>query len=332
MGEKIEKTRITIFSTKTIGEEGCLFGKSAKETAHDEQKIFLQNYFSRSFKIINQLEHLLKMENGNESLKNIFLKRINEIKEISGADSAENIAKLMTDGDNRIKEEYTLDDNEIAIKECLDDEIKTQNTIALCNRVNKWELRKELIDLCRDSKEWEKINKKSTMYQIYTSHVYALHCLEPEDMDKEMDQWLPCLIQCAHALTGRPSNGIDLQLVLHDAEFGRNTPFTKFDVMALDKNEDVTKAFPATQKFLDKNDECKILFFQHTTNPVTRILRTPIDDNNGDVIHEKVSDIILSYGRLGILKESSKKALDSENGIDESKMLDAKLIKLTKNL
>lgn len=329
MSDIRQKTIITIFSTKTIGEEECLFGKDAKTTTHNEQEIFLHNYFSRNIKVTKQLEHILKSEDGQVHLRILFQEKLKKQKEEFGISAIED---LMTEGDKSLKSEFSLDDNEVAINERISDEIKKQMIIDLYNRVEKWNLRTEVIGLCEGSEEWNKVLKKSNMYQIGSNHVYALHCLEEEDMDIERNQWIPCLVQCARALTGQPANGVVIQLVLHDAEFGKNTQYTKHDVMVLEKKEDVVRDFPSVNNYLEDNDECSILFFQHTTNPVTKILRTPVDDNNGDCVHENVRTVILSYGEFGKLIKDSNETLDSDNGIDASKSIDKKLIELTKKM
>lgn len=321
----MDKTMITIFSTKTIGEEGCLFGKTAKLTAHSEQSPFLYDYFSRNMELTKQLDYLTGYEEGRRELYDIFQKKLETVNE-------NEIVDLMTPEDLRIKNDYSLDDNIIAINERINEEINNRMIIELYNRVEKWNLRTEVIGLCEGSEEWNKVLKKSNMYQIGSNHVYALHCLEEEDMDIERNQWIPCLVQCARALTGQPANGVVIQLVLHDAEFGRNTPYTKHDVMVLEKKEDVVRDFPSVNNYLEENDECSILFFQHTTNPVTRILRTPIDENDGDKIHESVRSVILSYGEFGKTIKKSNEILGSESGIDESKTLNKKVIEQFKNI
>lgn len=320
-----DKKKITIFSTKAVGgKEGeKLFDEKTPKVDNPVVQDLLRGYFSskvENVKVKEPLKQLLNKDGGSELLKFFFDEKLKEI----GA----NMKSLKTKHDIKFMEDNGLsddDDLDSIIGDVVRNEFDQKDADALVERVKLWGLTQKVLE---NSKEWEKIVKKSTMYRIGESDVYALHCLEPEDMDINKYSWLPCLLKCAFVLTDHPAEGLKIQLVMHDAEFGRETEYAKHDTMVLETRNEVEREFRVVmdEELLKENDECSILFFQHTSNPVTRILNTP--ETDGEKVHESVKNVITSLGQLKVYKEESKEA----KTIKECKAADDKLMKMIDQL
>lgn len=330
MNEK--KKTITIFSTKMVQVEEGLFDKNAKEVDRAKTGEFLEPYFSRTINVTRMLESMVQTEAGKTRLLGLFQNKINQVK--GGKDKADaaaikTLVGMRTMNDMEFIKKYPVvgadEKVEMLFGVNIKDELNNPSDMNLSRRVERWGLRDEVIKLNKDSEEWKKVQRKSTVYQIGESNVYALHCLDEEDMDREKKAWLPCLLNCAFALAGRPAGGLKIQLVMHDAEFGRDTEYAKHDVMLLEDKAAVESEFEVVNGMLGENDDCCILFFQHTVNAVTRILNTPVSGEAGDSVHEKVGAVVESYGKLKEIKKDAREALDAEDGIAKCKDADKRL-------
>ncbi len=315
-----EKKTITIFSTKSIDEKERLFNKKMV-TKHTEQEKYLREYFCRKADITKSVESMLESEDGRNGLKELLKGRVVQQKE-----DGKPLVDLKTEHDKGLNVSDEVLEGFLdyiigkEIEQSQQDETKKDAVGQLVERVNQWGLKSVVMEKAHVGEEWEAVKEKSTMYQIDESDVYALHCLDNKDMDVDKNAWLPCLLNCAFALVGHPAYGVRIQLVMHDAEFGRDTEYAKHDVMVkkvelennAENNAEVKKneEFPGVGRLLGKNDECSILFFQHTVNVVTRILDTP--EKNGDCVHMKVKEAMDMYGELKKIKEKSKNAKSLE--------------------
>lgn len=302
------KKTITIFSTKSIDEEERLFNNKMV-TEHKEQEKFLREYFCRKADIKKSVESMLESEDGRGWLKELLKGRIARQK---GDNKPLVGLKTKHDKGFNVSDEKLEAFLEKMIANEIDgsqkDDKKKDAVERLVERVNLWGVKLDVMEKANVENEWESVLKKSTMYQIGKSDVYALHCLEGADRDGDKDAWLPCLLNCAFALVGHPADGVRIQLVMHDAEFGRRTEYARHDVMLLEDKKSVVmeENFPNVKEMLGENDECSILFFQHTDNAVTRILETPETDGNS--VHTKVKEVMDMYGKLKEIKDNSKNA------------------------
>lgn len=326
-----EKRIITIFSTKSVQVEKGLFDKNAKVVDRAKMGGILESYFSRTINVNNMLKSMVESDEGKKVLRTMFQNKIDQVKGGEGKPDADAIKRLVgmkTPNDieygKKVANAAVDEKVEKLFSLNIEKELENPSDMDLLRRVEKWDLRDEVIKLNEDSEEWKKVLRKSTMYQIGESDVYALHCLEEEDMDREKERWLPCLLKCAKALMGDcPETGVRIQLVMHDAEFGRGTEYAKHDMMLLETKADVERDenFPVVKGMLGENDECGILFFQHTVNSVTRILNTPVAAKEGDSVHKKVKEVMDMYGELGRIKKNSKEAQSLEACIEADEQL-----------
>ena len=322
---------ITIFSTKSVQVDGGLFDKDAKIIDCEECIEILETYFSRTINVAKMLGDMVKNDEKKKALLSLFLDKIKREKEGKSKDEAiKSLVKMKTQNDMKYCESHpsAKDENKVEtlFKVTINNELSNPSDMDLCRRVEQWGLKDDVVKLNKDSEEWKKVEKKSTMYQIGDSDVYALHCLDEEDMDVNKNVWLPCLLNCAFALVGHPADGVRIQLVMHDAEFGRKTEYAKHNVMLIKDKAEVEREFGVVNGMLGDNDECSILFFQHTVNPVTRILNTP--ETDGEKVHESVKNVITSYGNLKVYKDESKNA----ETIEVCKKADDKLMKMIDQL
>lgn len=213
-----DKKKITIFSTKAVrGKKGkMLFDKETPKVEDPEVQNLLCGYFMSKVEEERPLEQLLDKGGGSELLQSFFDEKLKEVVDTSGDNKTTALDGLKTDNDKKIFAKIAKKVDPIyLINECYKEEIKGKKVVLLVERVKLWGLTQKVLE---ESEEWGKIVEKSTMYRIGKSDVYALHCLEPEDMDINKDSWLPCLLKCAFALAGHPADGLKIQLVMHDAE------------------------------------------------------------------------------------------------------------------
>ncbi len=306
-------TNITIFSTKTLKEDNCLFDNSVKQISNSTAQEIVYDYFLRIRELI--YSDIINDKNKTDLFKKLFTDKLNSIE--SGFD------EYATENDKteakRAKQNITKEFLKRRIdRDFLPGHYDIDN---IMERINKWGLEGQVLDMCTDGESIKKVEEKSRIYQIAGTNVYALHCLENDDKDTSGKRWIPCLIKCAKALAVGASS-IDINLVLHDKDLGNNSTYAAQDVTILD-NDEVRDIFDKTQTLLQKNDHCRIIFFQHTSNAITQILREPFSKSRD--IHYEVKKAFTNYQELNEIKEKSAACLRYENGIIAAKKLNDNL-------
>lgn len=313
-GNATPKRQVTLFSTRLIREEKCLFGPDAKEAEKEKYQKTLLDYFVRLDALVIEL---LENDTSKEALRFMLQKHIEvNIKNPTEYDvaAAKRLNKTISTQffNNRINAE-----------------VNNSNLEALCARIMCWNLETEFYELCAKSENMKKIiDNFAIMYQLGNSDVYAVRCLDEGYLDLKQERWVPCLVCCLKQLITPVDNKdeeLDICLVLHDAEFGRDTEYAKHDVMRA-TDEDVVKL---TASALN-GDHCRILFFQHTTNPVTNILHAV--EEKPDEIHREVRHLMDLYGELGKHIKNSREALNDAQGIEKCKQVNKDLIETVKEL
>jgi len=307
---KMGKT-ITIFSTKTLNEKGCLFDCETKNPV-DEQpwvKIIddnssLVDFFSPStHDLINLIKNdqnklaqikdlLLSTVSNNPPPTDRDLQRLDELKQYNQALTINEVAKIYIESEI----EDVATDSELFS--------------SLCERINTWGLRKNLEELIKKSsgnntKNQESIidqaSANSALYHIVDTGVYAVHCLEGKDRNIH-NKWIPTLVSCANTL----AEGEDyvLNLILHDKDLGDNTKYTEKDVLPL-MDADVKNLLNSFSLQLPSNmKKCHIVFFKHTTNNWVKILRTPYSSSRN--LGEEIDVALKGCRELDILDKMSE--------------------------
>ena len=315
--------KITLFSTKTINERGCLFDDNALLINDDRLRILLHDYFLKPRDMIHMIR---KNEEKWKKLNILILSKLENI--------VDNIQEYAT---NKDLEESENENQEITM-DFLEDRIMFEyhdpDAIdSILERIEKWSLVNYLHELTPYQDIPEDVRDKSQMYQLPNSDVYAIKCLEDNDMDISGTKWIPCLIKCAKLLAN--DSPVDINLVMHDKDLGNNTYYTLNDMTLLD--DDMVRLqfdIDTTNPLLNPDDRCRITFFKHTTNFITNILNTPFSQNrdihqetidgfkeNYDEYGVKKKDVIYNFERLCNIKDKSKECLNDENGIETAKQL-----------
>lgn len=347
MSEKKSSLEITIFSTRFIEnkEQDYLFNNTQKVPCKH-----LQNYYIRLDEIIDKL----LSEKVSDEKKTIYVQFKTKLIEFSlgralekgeyesivegdayeyvkrmGGRTGEELRPFMTSRDIQAYEDEDNDEDcFIIISDSIAADIKEHKRTDLKERCCQWNLEQQFISMFSDDR------KEYYLYQVNNSQVYAVYCLEDEDKDNTGNRWIPCLIRCAQDITGNnPEVGLNINLVLHDKDLGEESEYAGIDVSYIDKDHVKNKKIDCDYEgfsALRDIDQCQILFFQHTTNGVVKILTSSVED--GNLIHNMVSDIMEQYGKLGEVVTASQNAMESETGVDESKKIDSEIIKLAKML
>lgn len=279
---------ITIFSTKTTDENGCLFANTKQS---DYNKIFYK-YFRSS--IAELMKYVLKDQAKMEEVRAMLFSVVDANKPLTSIDKSI-VEKLQKKGKNK------------ELTRVFEDNIKAElnsahenNTFhdSLCERITSWNLRDKFeaivgggVDEIKDAKE------KSTVYKIGDLDIYAVRSLEGRDRDLSKSKWISTLMEFVKTLND--GQELVLNLILHDKDFGENTDYTKSEVTFLAK-EDVDALLG---RFAIPNTQCNIVLFQHTTNAWVKILRTPYSPKRELV--KEINDAISGYRDLGILNKMS---------------------------
>ena len=317
-----EKIKITIFSTKLIREKNGLFTPDTLKVENVEVKKLLRDYFIHLDVL---LYNMMKDDTKKRKLK-VLLFNCSEKNNPTNDD--EIAAKYREDDLRKRGVDVSIPCNADFVKKRIDSDFNERgaNNGAILKRIIAWNLEEEMLNICIGGQEWDDLEKRTTLYHIAGSHVYALKCLDEEndELDKNQVKWIPCLIRCAQCLTNNPEKGIDLCLVLHDADLGRGTDFTKQDVVFVDKDKVIENKLDCGT--LRDVDLCRIIFFQHTVNPITNILCKRVE--TGKEVREYLESVMLNYGKLNMIKDKAKKALESKCGITELKALDKELTEI----
>lgn len=279
---------ITIFSTKTTDEDGCLFANT-KQNEHN--KIFYK-YFRSS--IAELMKYVLKDQTKMEEVRDMLFSVVDANKPLTSIDK-DIVEKLRKKGKSKELTRIFEDNIKAELNSAHDNDTFRD---LLCERITSWNLRDEYEAIVGgDVAEIKDAKEKSTLYKIGDLDIFAIRSLKGRDRDTGKSKWISTLMEFVNSLTN--GQGLVLNLILHDKDFGENTVYTKSDVTFLAK-EDVDALLGS---FAIPNTQCNIVFFQHTTNAWVKILRTPYSPKR-DLVKE-INDALSSYRELGILNKMS---------------------------
>lgn len=267
------KKNVTIFSTKTLTDKGCLFDGCTPKVY--SEAIF--DYFMPSIPdLVRMCIKCELMEEVKKTLLN-FNSKTPLPKDSEKIDKGRPVDKVYS-----IHIEFET--NNAGIETNMFDE--------LCNRIDSWDLKLQLINLLFEKKceDILTIKNRATLYQLDNLDVYAIKCLDNNEI--KSNEWISSLIQFAKSLASQ-NDQLEINLVLHDKDLG-----SKYDkpnpptIITEDKIKEEFKDVPILQT-LQKDDLCRIAFFQHTTNAFVDILNESF--NKKRKIHEEVISACKRY-------------------------------------
>lgn len=261
--------RVTIFSTKTLTDKGCLFdGCTTKRYSKD-----LFDYFTPS---IADLVRICIKNKLIDDVKTILL-------------NVEDKVPLPKDDEKIIKgkpvEKVFETHIEFEIRYASSDE-EPEKFDELCKRIEMWNQKPQLLELLekKNCKEILDIKNRATFLQLEDTEVYAIRCLG--DGEKKSEEWITALVMFAKSL----GDEIELNLVLHDKDLGAT--YDKPDPPTIISEANVKNVFKDINDILH-NIQCRIAFFQHTTNSFVDILNEGFSKKRN--IHEEVESACKRY-------------------------------------
>lgn len=278
---------ITIFSTKTTDENGCLFANTKQ---NEYNKIFYKYFRSP---IAELMKYVLDDQAKMEEVRSMLFSVVDAIKPLTSIDK-DIVEKLQKKGKSKELTRIYKANIEAEINSAHENNIFFDS---LCERITSWNLRDKFEAIVGDVDEIKEAKEKSTVYKIEDLDIFAIRSLEGRDRDLGKSKWISTLMEFANTVTD--GQGFVLNLILHDKDFGENTVYTKSEVTFLAK-EDVDTLLG---RFAIPNTQCNIVFFQHTTNIWVKILRTPYSPKRELV--KEINDALSSYRELGILNKMS---------------------------
>lgn len=256
---------ITIFSTRSFGQD-CLFNDDHLYTTLDDGiKHYLNEYFG--------VEEISLRDSWWEALSRND--KLDAVKDI--------IANSISDENEKLRFEFEFEKGENAED---DERYQSRNYIFDNYIENSPNGANAFLSHFVDLAHRNALDDPARLYRLCEG-VYAVHLLEGNHEDKEGKLWIPTLLKCAKALA--QENAINVRLVLHDRDLGEK--FVEDDVTCLD--EDNTKKFAGEE--MNGLASLSIVFFKHTSNAFAlEILGKPWTSNRLS-IHEEVDKWINLY-------------------------------------
>lgn len=295
--------QITLFSTKTLDEDGCLFygGEPIKAPS------ILEDYFVK----IEELVNACKVCNKLDLLKDTLIQECSKHKKPILYKDIECLKREKEKKKNG-KKGINL---ETIYKSHIDFEIENFDDdncfIDLCTRIIEWDLKDILKGWLVDCNAFENAANRARLLKLRNDDVYAIKDLDDDEEDKEKGRkWIPTLIQCAKELAGNVPT--EINLVLHDKDLGREENKFAVEEYIITEYQVLDEFnFPEVKELLQDESICRIIFFQHGHNIYSRILKG--DDCLKCNVHEKIA-LASSVEYLSLINKSLSK---KDNNINQ---------------
>lgn len=135
--------------------------------------------------------------------------------------------------------------------------------------------------VCNNEKYKKEIDRRK-LYQVKDTDVYGIKAL---DASRNAKEWIPTLLDVAKLLCPN-TEGVNVNLFLHDKDITNGDYYqTVIEAEAKDVFPDNKNAFSYGIQ------NCTVVFFKHTINPIMELISNPASKNISDDINNAINAV-----------------------------------------